>query len=625
MANNPSHDVQYHPRKLKFDYRRLFFMLLGVVLFLVVYYSPAWPDAVDTEGTHYALPHEGKAAIGLFFWAATWWVFEVVPIGVTAILIGVIQALFLIREPKTAFTDFMDPSVWFIFGSVVIGMSFSRTGLTKRMAYKMLMLVGERTSMIYLGCFVMTAALTLIMAHTAVAAAVFPLLMAIYQLYDPSERPTKFGKGLFIGMAFVAGAGSIITLLGAARGAVAIGFYEEITSTMNLQGPAKIQVVDILEPETFVTDIKTGSNPMALRIQTELSPSTIAMLNNWPDGTEPSDTLLQGLLYDVNLLTKKVICCDSLLLTGEMDFEPGLLRLATMGHDGQDLVRVNRLLVEQSFPGVIKSTYTKVTEITFFTLSKFMFPVGALMTVLLWVYIMFYFKPEQKTIPGLRKRVAVLNESLGPMSRQEILTLIIVASTIILMSSRQFVPGLDQLHKSGIILCSTILFFVFKILTIEDLENIPWNIVLLFGGAMCIGFCLWQTEAAQWIAINWLILFKSASWFVFVLGVAFFVLVMTNFIMNVAAIAIVLPVALFLAPRLGVSPEVIMFSSLVAAGMPFLLLVGAAPNAIAYESKQFTTGEFFIAGVPASILLMVVIGLFVWLIWPMMGMPVTVP
>jgi sodium-dependent dicarboxylate transporter 2/3/5 len=59
--------------------------------------------------------------------------------------------------------------------------------------------------------------------------------------------------------------------------------------------------------------------------------------------------------------------------------------------------------------------------------------------------------------------------------------------------------------------------------------------------------------------------------------------------------------------------------------MPFLLLVGAAPNAIAYESKQFTSGEFFVAGIPASVMLIVVLTFFVWIIWPMMGMPVTVP
>jgi len=65
--------------------------------------------------------------------------------------------------------------------------------------------------------------------------------------------------------------------------------------------------------------------------------------------------------------------------------------------------------------------------------------------------------------------------------------------------------------------------------------------------------------------------------------------------------------------------------ALVAAGMPFLLLVGAAPNAIAYESKQFTSGEFFKAGVPASLLLMVVVSVFVIFIWPIMGMQVNIP
>jgi len=64
---------------------------------------------------------------------------------------------------------------------------------------------------------------------------------------------------------------------------------------------------------------------------------------------------------------------------------------------------------------------------------------------------------------------------------------------------------------------------------------------------------------------------------------------------------------------------------LVTAGMPFLLLVGAAPNAIAYDSKQFTTGEFFLYGIPASIILMIVTGLAVFVLWPLMGMPVILP
>jgi len=58
--------------------------------------------------------------------------------------------------------------------------------------------------------------------------------------------------------------------------------------------------------------------------------------------------------------------------------------------------------------------------------------------------------------------------------------------------------------------------------------------------------------------------------------------------------------------------------------MPFNLLIGAAPNAIAYESKQFTTGEFFIYGLIPSVVLMAVLAVFVWYIWPLQGMPVLV-
>ena len=157
-------------RPRRADRRRLFFIFLGLALFCLVHFSPAWPDAVDPQGQAFGLSWQGKAALGLFLLAATWWVFEVVPIGVTSITIAVAQAMFLIRPDRVlangeviqgtwiAFTDFLAPSVWFILGSIVIGMVFTKTGLTKRMAYKMLVIVGERTSMIYLGVFVLTAA-----------------------------------------------------------------------------------------------------------------------------------------------------------------------------------------------------------------------------------------------------------------------------------------------------------------------------------------------------------------------------------------------------------------------------------------------------------------------------------
>ncbi len=478
--------------KAGFDWKRWMFFSMGTVLFLVVYYSSPWPDAIDPAGKHFVLSHQAKGALALFLLAGTFWVFEVLPIGVTGLLIGVVQALFFIRPATEAFKDFMDPSVLFIFGSLTIGMVFTKVGITRRLAYKMLMIVGERTTRIYLGCFVVTALLTHIMAHTAVAATMYPLLMTIYALYTTEDKPTRFGKGLFIGMAFVAGAGSIITLLGAARGIVALGFYKEIAGK----------------------------------------------------------------------------------------------------------------------------------EVSFFELFYYMVPLGWLMVFVLWFFISLLFKPEQDRIPGLREKAAQLNSEMGSLSKKEITAGLIVFAAILFLSLQSFVPALKPFNKSAILLVATILFFLFNILDLEDLQMIPWNIILLFAGAMSIGFCLWQTGAAEWLAINWLGFFKNSHWFIFVMGISFFVLVMTNFIMNVAAIAISLPVALVVAPYLGVSGEVILYSALVVAGMPFLLLVGAAPNAIAYSSGQFSSGEFFTAGIPASILLLAVLGLFVILIWPLMGMPV---
>ncbi len=475
------------------DLKRIGFISLGLILFFWLYLTDPLPDAIDPLGEHFALSREGKAAIALFLLAGTWWVFEVVPIGVTSLAIGVVQALFLIRPASVAFKDFMDPSVLFIFGSLVIGMVFTKVGLSQRVSYKMLTIVGEKTSMIYLGCFIVTAVLTHFMAHTAVAATMFPILMAIYALYGEGDKPTKFGKGLFIGMAFVAGAGSMITLLGAARGAVALGFFNDI--------------------------------------------------------------------------------------------------------------------VER--------------EVTFFELTLYMFPVGWLMVFLCWGMMMLMFKPEKAEIPGLREKAKRLYKEAGPISRDEIFVAMVVLAVIVTLSLKSFVPEMAFIDKTSVVLLSTITFFMFKILSIDDLEKIPWNIVLLFAGAMSIGFCLWETGAAKWLAINWLAMFQDSNWFIFVIGISFFVMVMTNFIMNVAAIAISLPVALVIAPYLGVAPEVVLYSALIVSACPFLLLVGAAPNAIAYNSKQFTTGQFFMTGIPASVVLMAVVALAVGILWPMMGMPIT--
>ncbi|MGQ9558787.1 MAG: SLC13 family permease [Desulfurispora sp.] len=479
---------------MNFDKRRWVFLILGLALLLLFYLAPQFAPAVDPAGKQFELSRAGQAALGLFLLAGIWWVFEVIPIGVTALAIGILQPLFAIRPAKEAMKDFMDPTVMFILGSLLVGLTFSKVGLTKRLAYRMLVVVGEDTSKILLGCFVLTALLTHIMAHTAVAATVIPILATILALYsegDTSGKPTKFGKALFIGMAYTAGAGSICTLMGGARNPAAVGFFKEFT--------------------------------------------------------------------------------------------------------GQD--------------------------ISFTAYSLHMLPIGWALVFLLWLLMLVFFKPEKKSIPGLRARAQNLYEQLGPMSREEKFVAVAVTLALAVLVAQAVVPALKGIDRSIPLLLAGLLFFATGILDVQDLEKkIPWNVLLLFGGAMSIGFALWKTGAAQWMAVKWLSMLQGAPWVVFLIGVAFLVLIMTNFIMNVAAIAIVLPVALVIAKYLGVNPELILYASVTSAGLPLLLLIGAAPNAMAYESRQFSTGEFFLAGIPGSIIVLAIIVLFAFTYWPLVGL-----
>jgi sodium-dependent dicarboxylate transporter 2/3/5 len=490
LPEMPSEIYLAEPIK-RINWKRLGLLFLGAVVFLAIYFSPPWNTAVDPAGRQFVLTREGKAALALFGAATIWWVFEVIPIGVTGIAVGVLQILFLIRPAGTALGDFMDPGVWFIIGSLIMGKALTKTGLIQRLIYKTLAFIGEKTVMITLGAFVMTGLLALIMAHTAATAAIFPLLMAIHSVYDDSGKETRFGKGLFIGMAYAAGAGSIVSMLGSGRAPVALSIFKNIAGR----------------------------------------------------------------------------------------------------------------------------------EISFFGLIYYMFPLSMAMILCIWLFLTIVFPPEKKVMQGLRNRLVSLGSRMGKITSREKKTLVIVFLSILAMGLKSFAPALLLIDNSALIMAATVLFFVFNIIDIKDLEEIPWNIVLLFGGAASMGFCLWQTGAANWIAVSLVGIFQGAPQILFILAAVIFVLITTNIILNIAILAFFLPVGIVVAAYLGLSPEIILFVSLAAAGMPFMFLIGAAPNAIAYESRQFSPTAFFFTGIPMSIALIVLIAIFSSFIWPLMGMP----
>lgn len=477
------------PKPRQISWRQLSVIAAGLLLFAAAFVLPVPPPVRDHLGTTVALSREGQAALGLFLMAVLWWVSEVIPTGATSIAVGALQALFVLRAPRAALADFMDPVVWFVFGALLFGMVFAKTGLTRRLAYGILALAGERTRLLYLVCFALVGLLGLFMAHTTVAATVFPLFLAVHSLYAEGELPTRFGKGLFTGLAFSSGAASVATLLGSARALLAIGIFEAMTKR----------------------------------------------------------------------------------------------------------------------------------SVGFFEFATYMVPLGAVTILLVAGFAVLRYPPERRTISGLSDRVRLLNQKLGPLSRAEIGSLVIALIALSALGLSAVAPW--PLDKSAVILCAVLLFFAFKILTLEDLEAAPWNALLLLGGALSLGLCLFQTGAAAWLAASLRPLCIGAHPIVWLLVFALVMLLAANAILNLAVIALGLPVALLVCSEVHFSPELILYTTLAVTGMPLLSLIGAAPTAIAYSSKQFKASELFWNGLMMSVAILGVLATFALWLWPAMGMP----
>ena len=473
-----------HQQKFVIDKKRLFHLFFGSGIFLLIYFLDFYPSIITPFGDEILLNRESKAAIGILFLASYWWIAEVMPVGITGIIIGLIQIAFLLRPTRDVFANYMDPSVWFIFASLTIGTAFSKTGLTRRIAYFILSKSGNHVYMIYFICFLMTLLLTLILAHTAVAAALFPLFLTVHSLFS-EKTGTKFGKGLFIGMAFSAGAGSIITLFGSARGAVAIDLLE------------KFKNVNI----DFLT-------------------------------------------YSQNLII------------------PGIISL-----------------------------------------------------IVIWAIISLLYSPKEKRIIGLENNVKFLLDRTGRMNRNEFLSIFVTLLLVFLLIGKSFLPMISTIHNSAIMLFGAIILYILNILSLDDLESTSWNIILLFGGSISLGAFLWESGAAKWLAYSWISITSINDPDLFVLSTIILTLLLTNLIMNVAAVSLILPIVLSISEYLNIPTNSILFVILSAAGMPFLLLSGAAPNAIAYQSGHFKTKEFLFTGLLVSVFITIIIYSSYKIIW----------
>lgn len=163
------------------------------------------------------------------------------------------------------------------------------------------------------------------------------------------------------------------------------------------------------------------------------------------------------------------------------------------------------------------------------------------------------------------------------------------------------------------------LLFLLNLITWETVEpHVNWAIILMYGGAICLGQVMASSGAALWLAQK---AFQGsvASPTVFLLTLAVLSTLFTTFMSNSAVIAILLPPALSLCSDYGISPVMATMTVILPSNFAFILPIATPASALAFASRHISLREMIFSGTLLSLMGMVCFLILLFVIWPWMG------
>lgn len=170
-----------------------------------------------------------KVMVGVLVVAALFWATGAIPIGVTALLVGVLMYFFGVLPPNQVAKAFAKDSVAFIFGVLALAAAISKTGLDRRIG---IVLLGTSTSLrrfalIFGPLLAVTASF---LSEHALVAFIAPILMLVYMGAIKSAG-IKRDKGmvvmLLLMLTFCANIGGPGSPAAGGRNAVMLGIFSD--------------------------------------------------------------------------------------------------------------------------------------------------------------------------------------------------------------------------------------------------------------------------------------------------------------------------------------------------------------------------------------------------------------
>jgi len=201
----------------------------------------ALSSSLPAVGNEEMLGRYGVRVLAVFIAAVILWVSEATPLVVTGI--GVFVALVLCGgidrpdvkmypeipdfSPQTVSNWFGDRVVFFLLGIFLVAGALSSAHVVDHAALRLLKIVGTNPRRLRQGVYWVTFLASWFMAEHAVTAMLFPVVARIRDALGKPRGSSTYVAGLFHALAWGATIGGIVTYLGGARIALAMGIAQK--------------------------------------------------------------------------------------------------------------------------------------------------------------------------------------------------------------------------------------------------------------------------------------------------------------------------------------------------------------------------------------------------------------
>lgn len=231
--------------------------------------------AVALYAAPLSIPPAAQTVLAITFVGMVLWITEVIPLHITALLVGFLLILFVPYAPEKVFSQYFDKVVVLVLGGFALAVALRRHQLDEYLSQKLLGRFSHSPNLLVLGTLVVTAAVSLWISNSAAAALAMPLVLVILKKNQREKGKSNFAKAMVIAVAYGATIGGMGTLIGSTPNVLAqkfltqagenFGFVEwgmrALPFTLLMVGIAWVILITLFKPEKFIPKISPHTKP----------------------------------------------------------------------------------------------------------------------------------------------------------------------------------------------------------------------------------------------------------------------------------------------------------------------------------------------------------------------------